>query len=44
MYQIFSLRGYSGGIIEGMKIKNLDFRIFLYMAVSIIILVGVIVF
>lgn len=44
MYQIFSLRGYSGGIInwhEDKKFKLLDF---LYVLISIIILAGVIVF
>lgn len=44
MYQIFSLRGYSGGIIVGYDDKKFGVLDFLYMAVSIIILVGVIVF
>lgn len=44
MYQIFSLRGYSGGIIEGYEDKKTRYLDFLYIAVSIIILVGVIVF
>lgn len=44
MYHIFSLRGYSGGIITGYEDKRFRFLDFLYIAVSIIILMGVIIF
>ncbi|MDQ2088083.1 energy-coupling factor transporter transmembrane component T [Herbivorax sp. ANBcel31] len=44
MYQIFSLRGYDGGIINNYKCKKFCLLDYLYITLSIIILTGVIVF